>query len=265
MALTIVRLAQRPELKEQIDHLHQIAWPTFMLHSNLGGRYWRRLFTVFADYQLVVCDETGAAVAAGNTIPLPWDGTVAGLPPGWDQMMEAGALAREQGRAPAVLGAVAAVVVPERQGQGLSQLVLRGMKAIAAAHGFDALVAPVRPTLKSRYPLTPIERYAYWTQADGLPFDPWLRTHARLGAEIVRLAPRSMLIDGTVAEWEAWTGLRLPESGDYIVPGALQPLTVDCERDRGEYLDPNVWMRHAVRPEAARLLDDYAAGAGEHA
>ncbi len=81
----------------------------------------------------------------------------------------------------------------------------------------------------------------------------------------MRLAPRSMLIDGSVAEWEAWTGLRLPESGDYIVPGALQPLTVDCERDRGEYLDPNVWMRHPVRPEDARLLDDYAAGAGGHA
>jgi len=35
-----------------------------------------------------------------------------------------------------------------------------------------ALVAPVRPTLRHRYPLTPIERYAEWRLGDGLLFDP---------------------------------------------------------------------------------------------
>lgn len=45
---------------------------------------------------------------------------------------------------------------------------------------------------------------------------------------------------------EAWTGLRFPESGAYVVPGALTPVTIDREADRGEYVEPNVWMRHAV-------------------
>jgi hypothetical protein len=63
------------------------------------------------------------------------------------------------------------------------------MKAAAADHGLGALIAPVRPTLKDRYPLTPMERYALWERDDGLPFDPWLRVHRRLGARFLAIAP----------------------------------------------------------------------------
>lgn len=36
-----------------------------------------------------------------------------------------------------------------------------------------------------------------------------------------------------------------PESGHYVVPGALVPITIDRERDQGVYVEPNVWMVHA--------------------
>ncbi len=62
----------------------------------------------------------------------------------------------------------------------------------------------------------------------------------------MRVAPRSMVITGTVSEWEGWTGMRLPESDDYVVPGALTPVSIDVERDLGSYVEPNVWMRHPV-------------------
>ena len=55
-----------------------------------------------------------------------------------------------------------------------------------------------------------------------------------------------MVITGTVSEWEGWTGMRLPESGDYVVPGALVPVAIDVERDVGTYTEPNVWMSHPV-------------------
>jgi hypothetical protein len=108
------------------------------------------------------------------------------------------------------------------------------------------VIACVRPNHKPRYPLTPIERYVAWTRDDGLPFDPWIRLHARLGGRIVRPAPRSMTIRGSVADWESWTGLRFPESGDYVVEGATQPVRIDRERDEGVYFDQNVWMVHAL-------------------
>jgi hypothetical protein len=107
------------------------------------------------------------------------------------------------------------------------------------------LIAPVRPSWKERYPLTPIERYAAWTRDDGLPFDPWLRVHARLGARVLRPEPESLRITGAVAEWEEWVGIAFPESGEYVFPRGLALLSVDRERDLGAYWEPNVWMLHS--------------------
>jgi len=68
--------------------------------------------------------------------------------------------------------------------------------------------------------------------------------HAKLGAELVEVCPASMRIQGSVEEWEDWTGLVFPDDGDYLVPGALVPVRV--EDARGVYVEPNVWMRHAT-------------------
>jgi hypothetical protein len=73
-----------------------------------------------------------------------------------------------------------------------------------------------------------------------------MRVHWRLGAEVVRVAPCTLLITGTVAEWEEWTEMALPDSGPYVIEGALQPVTIDREHDEGRYEDPNVWMVHRV-------------------
>lgn len=56
-----------------------------------------------------------------------------------------------------------------------------------------------------------------------------------------------MQITGPVADWEAWTGLAFPESGSYVFPAGLAPLTVDREEDRGSYWEPNVWVIHDLR------------------
>ncbi|MGB7807014.1 MAG: hypothetical protein WBM72_15585 [Actinomycetota bacterium] len=53
-----------------------------------------------------------------------------------------------------------------------------------------------------------------------------------------------MVVTGTVAEWEEWTQMALPESGVYVVSGALVPIEIDRERDEGVYVEPNVWMVH---------------------
>jgi hypothetical protein len=226
----------------------------FLRQDPVADRYWDALFATFADFQLVVSGRDGdteAVVAAGHSIPVVWDGTVEGLPAGWDAVLEQGFRDREHGRAPTTLSALAVVGAPGHQGRGISKMVLRAMKALAVARGLDGMIAPVRPVLKSRYPLALMERYVRWTRADGSPFDPWLRVHWRLGAELVRLAPQSMVITGTVAEWEAWATMPFPESGAYVVPGALQPVAVDRERDVVRYEDPNVWMRHPADPAAA--------------
>jgi hypothetical protein len=126
--------------------------------------------------------------------------------------------------------------------------MLEHMRGLGRERGWE-LVAPVRPSLKQRYPLTPIERYIEWRRDDGLLFDPWLRSHERLGAEIVGIAQDSLVSEGSVTDFEEWCGLQFPESGEYVVEGALVPVEIDREHDRGVYREPNVWMRHPARVE----------------
>jgi hypothetical protein len=118
------------------------------------------------------------------------------------------------------------------------------MRARGKSMDFNYLVAPVRPNQKSLYPLFSIDDYITWTNNDGLPFDAWLRVHARLGAKIIKPCHQSMTIRSTRVEWENWTGLRFHQSGQYIIPGALNPIEIDIENEEGIYIEPNVWMAH---------------------
>src|SRR6266567_2222298 len=80
MSYSYVTLAQRPELEAEMPRLHSESWPEFILNDPAAIRYWGGLFSTFADFQYVLCDESGVALAAGHTIPFSWDGTVTGLP-----------------------------------------------------------------------------------------------------------------------------------------------------------------------------------------
>jgi GNAT superfamily N-acetyltransferase len=238
---------ERPDLAERAPEATADVWPEYNRHGDVLNRYWGSLDEVFPDFQFVAYDEEADEVLAqGHTIPLAWDGTVEGLPAGIDGLVEeAFAVARDGGRAN-TLSAGAVEIPPRHQSRGLSRVLLAEMKRLAAAHGLGDLLAPLRPSWKERYPLTPIERYVRWTREDGLPFDPWLRVHRRMGAEVLRPEPESMRITGAVGEWEEWTGMAFPESGAYVFPHGLAPLEVDREADRGIYWEPNVWMRHSV-------------------
>ena len=46
--------------------------------------------------------------------------------------------------------------------------------------------------------------------------DPWLRVHEDAGAKLIRVAPESMRISGSRAEWEDWTKLGLPGHGTML-------------------------------------------------
>jgi GNAT superfamily N-acetyltransferase len=239
MAARIFTIADRPDLEARLGEVGD-PWPEFIHHDAFVTSRWASLYEDFPEFQLALLDEEAdTVVGKGNTIPIPWDGREETLTGGVTEALELE-------ESPNVLCALVAVVDPARQGQGLSGLVIEGMRRVAAAAGLECLIAPVRPTWKDRYPLTPFERYIRWNREDGLPFDPWIRLHHRLGAEMLRVAPRSLDVRGTVAEWEQWTGMAFPESGDYVVPGALVPVTIDRDRDEGRYVEPNVWMRHPV-------------------
>jgi len=245
MGVVTVRYSERPELWDRIGDLSAEVWPEYNRHGDVMNQYWGRLYDELPDFQFALYDEERDEVLAeGHTIPCAWDGTPAGLGPGIDHVMVAGFALREAGGAPNALSALAAEVRPAQRERGLSAVILRAMVDLAAGAGLEHVVAPVRPSWKDRYPLTPIERYVRWTDGEGRPFDPWIRVHLRLGGWIAAPVPHSLHITGKVAEWESWTGLAYPESGDYVFPHGLAPLHVDREADEGSYWEPNVWIVH---------------------
>ncbi len=246
MRVRVRTLAEAPRLRRAFARLHGGGWPAFLRDDPVNA-LWPALYTELPQFQLALANAAGRVVAIGNTIPLVWDGRPASLPDRIVDLLRRGLGDHRRGRRPTALSALAAIVDPRHQGRGLSARVVEAMRRLAAAHGLRALVAPVRPSLKGRYPLTPMARYAQWTGPDGAPLDPWLRVHWRLGARVLRITPRGNTVRATVAEWEARTGLTFPESGRYVVPGAFQPIAVDRGRDRVRYEEANVWMLHPVR------------------
>ncbi len=55
-----------------------------------------------------------------------------------------------------------------------------------------------------------------------------------------------MVISGSLAEWREWTGLPFDRSGEVLVPGALTPVVCSVEHDHAVYVEPNLWLRHAL-------------------
>jgi hypothetical protein len=220
-------------------------WPEFMLHDPVADNF-PYCYEHLAEFQfvLVKAGETNP-VAIGNSIPLVWEDDLENLPDdGWDWAMNAGVESHRAGRSSNLLCALQIVVFSEYRGRGISCVAVEAMKSIGRAQGFAEMIAPVRPSRKHEFPQVAISDYIEWAGGGGKPFDPWLRVHFNLGARIIKPCPAAMRIVGTVAEWEGWTGMNFPKSGEYIVPGALVPVVIDCESDRGEYVEPNVWMFH---------------------
>jgi hypothetical protein len=118
------------------------------------------------------------------------------------------------------------------------------MRTIGERHGLSHFIAPVRPSAKEHYPLSAIDSYVGWRRVDGQLFDPWMRIHERLGARVSTSLPQSLRITGTVEEWESWTAMAFPETGDYVFPEGLAPVHIDRSSDQGIYWEPNVWMVH---------------------
>ncbi len=244
MGTTLHTAAERPDLWERgIDSAD--VWPEYNLHGDVLNRFWPHLDEELADFQFVLYDdEADAVVAEGHTGPLWWDGEDATLPVGIDAALEEVFARARAGEPVNTLCALAAETPRTGRARGMAGQLLGAMSELARRHGLARVIAPVRPSTKHLYPITPIERYVTWRRADGQLLDPWMRIHERLGARVSTPLPESLRITGTVAEWEAWTKMAFPESGTYVFPEGLAPLEVDREADRGAYWEPNVWMIH---------------------
>lgn len=231
----------KPEEEKESWELEDKVWGTF----NQAGEVW-------ADYikemHLVAIDsETSEMLGTIDGTPFDWDGVPASLPNGgWaDVVRQAiGFGDNPEKKAEAQwAAAIGTSIEPAHQGRGLAQKLLEALKKEVLAQGYKGLVAPVRPTERWRMPSISIEEYADTRLEDGRHFDPWVRIHEKIGGEIIGICPASAVFKASHKQWEEWAGMRLPKTGDVLVPGAINFLRL--ENQRGILKEDSIWIKHS--------------------
>lgn len=245
MELSIISCAEKPELYPEADRLAGECWPEFMLHDPIANRYFNEFVETFPDHQFFLMDKGGDLVGLVNSVPFSLPEGPDGLSrEGWDWAVVKSLADYKAGRKPDTLCGLQICLDPRQRGGGLSGQAVAYLRQFRKERGYQKLVVPVRPNEKHLYPSLPMEDYLLMIRDDGLPKDPWLRVHVRQGGEIGRICDHSMKIEGTLAEWETWTGVRFSGEGPHYVPGALCPVDVDWGRKLCVYTEPNVWVVH---------------------
>ncbi|MFC5186259.1 N-acetyltransferase [Actinomadura harenae] len=240
--MEITTLADRPELEHALLELSG-EWPGFTGHEPVTQTRRPEIPRVFPEF-VIVATEGRELVARGFSVPFRSRGPLPGT--GWDQVLiwafhdHAAELKAD------TVSAIEITIRGDHRGAGLSGTLLAAMRVNAKARGYGELVAPVRPNAKHLEPKASMAEYAFRTREDGLPQDPWLRVHVRAGGVIDSIAPASMVIAGSLAQWRDWTDLPFDTPGPVEVPGALVPVTCSPEHDQAVYVEPNVWIRHTL-------------------
>ena len=224
----ITTLAERPEFADAIWELSD-QWPPFMLEDPSGDLYYSSIAERWADWTLLAIDDD-RLMARGHCITFAL-GEVIGRPDlpdsGWDGIIHMAYLDSLRKREPTTVGALEILIHPDARGTGLAGDLITAMRDLAAERGFDRVVIPVRPSAKHLEPLTPIDEYAWRTREDGLPHDPWLRTHVRIGGRILKVCPTAMTIPGLWrigASGRAFPSTR-PAHRSWRVPSTLSTST----------------------------------------
>ncbi len=242
MSYRAFSIKERPDLLKSHEKVTEDVYPRFMRHDPIMNDNWGDLFENFPEYQITFLQEK-EIVGIADSVPYFWDRPLDSLPDEeWDWALVKGLEDRKTNTNPNILWGLQIAVNRNHRNKGISAGIIRELVNLARQKGFRHLTLPVRPTQKSDYLTVSMEEYIKWANDSGLPFDPWIRQHLKIGGRIIKICHKAMYISGTISEWEQWTGMHFTDSGEYIVPGALTPILIDFERKLGEYIEPNVWI-----------------------
>ncbi len=247
MDVLIETLSDRPDAAGIFDAFPG-SWPEFMYHDNISAVLFDRLVHAHPESNMIAIDPEDPSHPVARACAFPFSVSLDALPSnGYDGVLLGGAadLLDDRERGP-IAAAIEVTIRPDRRGGGVSGAMLAALRSTLAKLGYQSLVVPVRPNRKHEHPHEPMEDYLQRIRPDGLPHDPWLRTHVRAGATIAGIAQTSMTVAASLSDWRTWTGLPFDVSGPVIVPLALVPVHCDVEHDIATYVEPNVWVHHRL-------------------
>ena len=211
MSLTMHSAADRPDLWERGIPSESV-WPEYNLHGDVLNRWWGHLDEDLPEFQFVLHDDASdEVVAEGHTGPLWWDGLDETLPDGIDAVIEQIFSQVEIWRARRHT-----VCVGSRESARRPRPRPRG--AVAQGHArhwgtsrtdaFDRLLFGSCQGALSAVDHRPLCPVASTRRAVVRSLDAESTNVS--GARVSTPLPKSLLITGTVDEWESWTSMAFP-------------------------------------------------------
>lgn len=224
----------------------QLAFPKIILASKTTSNYWNRLEKYFPEFQFFLIADDGELIGFFNTTPIAYHKHLDELPDqGWDWLLTKGIEDYEKGIKPNCLGGLQVIIRKEHQGKGYSKDFLNHAKQIVASKGFSNFIIPIRPTKKHEHPKMLMEDYLE-LKIDRKIYDPWIRTHLKNGAQIIKVCNNSMNIKGDIAFWETIINKKITKSDEYLANGALNTVKINVEKNNGEYREANIWIHYPL-------------------
>ncbi|MCA4805437.1 hypothetical protein [Myroides odoratimimus] len=236
---------QKDNLIQKITELD--TFPAYLNADSIRNKYWNSMFTVFSTDQFIVLEDNNL-VATIHCIPLHLTKTeFAKLPAGgWRWALEKSFADHERilkSNTWCCLSIFTNKSYPENE---IHHYIMSNLKQIATQKKYQNIISPIRPKMKQHYPLQDTTNYSQWINNSGLPYDVEVRKHVINGAVIQGVCSSSFHIEGTIIQWEKWTGYTFQSTGEYILPMGLSTLKVNVELNKGEYIEPNIWMIYKV-------------------
>ena len=244
MNLKIVTLKENPGLLDRIGELEDEAFARWLNEDPTWQEAFPKILETFPEYQLFFLDsDTDTLLAASNQVPFYWDEKVENLPR-YQQMLLDCVTDQEKGIKPNSVCGIMAIVPEKYQGTGLGNEIFTAAMELVKEQGLKHAMCDLRPILKHLYPTVTLADYMTWKDSKGRPIDPWARTSGDLKAEYLGIAPNAIVTEASVAQWEEWTGLIFPQSGEYVIPEGHQLLKVDVENNVAIYAEDHLWFEY---------------------
>ena len=153
MNYKVVNFKERPDLYDLQNDICGKAFPVFLYYSDIASKYWEKMIAYYKEYQLLLLEEDHI-IAVINCMPMNLDIADEELPEeAFNWGFEKGIKDFESGKEINAVMGIQIVIPEEYQGKGISSIAVEELKNMCVIMGIKRLIIPLRPTLKSKYPL----------------------------------------------------------------------------------------------------------------
>ncbi len=221
-----------------------VAFPKIIQSSEVIKNNWGYIEDHFPKHQLYLIGADDNLIGFMNTVPIHYDQSLDQLPnEGWDWLVHKSISDHKLNKAPNTLGGLQVIITKKNQRKGYSKFLIAEAKNMMQKNGYEKFVIPIRPTLKQNYPDMSMVDYLHLKNENKI-YDPWIRTHVDSNAKVISICHKSMNIKGDIKFWENLMNQKIKHSGYHQVSGALNPVYIHLDSNKGEYYEENIWIAY---------------------